>query len=417
MFISVLRFVLNGWVYTQYILPQFYFTYYGFGWVHPLPGWGMYLVFALMALAALGIMFGARYRLSAGAFFLLWTYVELLDKTNYLNHYYFVTLMSFLLIWVPAHGDLSWDAKRNATIRRKEVPAWTVDIFKWQLAIVYFFAGVAKLNADWLLHALPLKIWLPAQSHLPIIGPVFKYVGVAYLFSLFGAFYDLTIPFFLYWKKTRAWAYVAVVLFHVFTAMLFQIGMFPYIMVLSTLIFFSPEFHQKLQGPFQKWMGERQVSGNAAKPIVSGLTKALLSFYFLLQVLIPMRYLLYPGNLFWNEEGYRFSWRVMLMEKAGYAQFVVTDRATGKQSYVTNEDYLTPVQIKMMATQPDMLVQFAHYLAQQYKAKGIQNPVVQVQSRVILNGRGGQSLVDPQCNLAEQQNSWAHKSWIKPLQE
>ena len=104
--------------------------------------------------------------------------------------------------------------------------------------MVYFFAGVAKLNFDWLIEAQPLKIWLPAQSHLPMIGPFLEMEVTAYFFSWFGAIYDLTIPFLLLMNRTRPWAYAAVVVFHVMTRILFPIGMFPFIMIGATLIFF-----------------------------------------------------------------------------------------------------------------------------------------------------------------------------------
>src|SRR5690606_5724759 len=85
-----------------------------------------------------------------------------------------------------------------------------------------------------------------------------------------------------------------------------------------------------------------------------------LTIYFLVQITFPFRYLAYPGKLFWTEEGYRFSWRVMLMEKAGYAIFHITDPESGRSWEANNYDFLTPNQEKMMATQPDMILQFAH---------------------------------------------------------
>ena len=42
--------------------------------------------------------------------------------------------------------------------------------------MVYVFAGLAKLNADWLLDAQPLRIWLAARSDLPIVGPLLAQV-------------------------------------------------------------------------------------------------------------------------------------------------------------------------------------------------------------------------------------------------
>ena len=68
--------------------------------------------------------------------------------------------------------------------------------------------------------------------------------------------------------------------------------------------------------------------------------------FFMLQLVIPFRYLFYPGELFWTEEGYRFSWRVMLMEKSGYAQFKIVDQESGRWFYVDNTDFYNSVSRK-----------------------------------------------------------------------
>ena len=97
--------------------------------------------------------------------------------------------------------------------KRGKIPVWSINLLKLQLGIVYFFAGIAKLNYDWLIKAMPLKLWLPAHTSKPIIGFLFKNTAVAYVFSWFGALYDLLIPFLLLSKKTRSLAYVAVIVF------------------------------------------------------------------------------------------------------------------------------------------------------------------------------------------------------------
>ncbi len=421
MMISIIRFVWNGWVYDQYIEPQFYFSYYGFEWIKPLPPTVVYLLFGIMGIAAFMIMIGAYYRVFTLLFFLSFTYVELIDKTNYLNHYYFVSLVSFLLIWVPANRKFSIDILRKPNLKLEVVPAWTINIFKLQLAIVYFYAGVAKINSDWLFKALPLKIWLPANSHLPIIGNIMKANWVAYAFSWFGAIYDLSIPVFLILKKTRPYAYAAVIFFHLMTWLLFPIGMFPFIMILVTLIFFSAKFHEQLISVLSRFIRSlglhRQPTNNP--PIgtlkTSNFKMGLMAIFVIIQLLLPWRYLLYPGNLFWTEEGYRFSWRVMLMEKAGYTIFTIKDPATGRTGQAYANDYLTPNQEKMMATQPDMILQFSHFLADKYKAQGVANPIITVDAFATLNGTGSKLLIDNQVDLTKITEGFKSKTWILPF--
>jgi len=160
MLISLTRFALLGWIEKLYIAPDFFFSYIGFSWVQPL-GVYTYLIFVICGISTIGIITGYRYRLSIVTFFLSFTYIELMDKTTYLNHYYFISVMAFLMMWLPMHRYYSVDAHRNKNLRVQYVPRWTVDSIKLILGIVYFYAGLAKINYDWLMNALPLKIWLP----------------------------------------------------------------------------------------------------------------------------------------------------------------------------------------------------------------------------------------------------------------
>ena len=399
LFISTLRFIAKGWVRDFYITPTYHFPFYGFEWLHPLGPTGMYTVYGLMALAALCISIGAFYRVATVLFFCCFVYAELLDKTYYLNHYYLVTLISFLLMVTPAHRRWSVDVLLRPALRTDQVPSWTILIFKYQLCIIYFCAGLSKLTTDWLLHAEPLRIWLPAKASTPLIGPLLRQEWAAYFFSWAGALFDLSIPFLLMIRRTRYVGYVLVVIFHALTAVLFQIGMFPYLMMSATLIFFFDG------------------AAVAERPVkeMSWFGWGLLGLYFLLQVVTPFRFLLYPGDLLWTEEGYRFSWRVMLMEKGGTTFFFVKNPDTGRKFEVNNRSFLTAYQERMMETQPDMMLQYAHILAHYYKEHGVARPAVTVQSYVTLNGSGSRLFVDSTVNLAAQEESWwGHKEWVLP---
>jgi Vitamin K-dependent gamma-carboxylase len=423
MFISTIRFILKGWVYDFYVAPKFYFPFYGFEWVKPLPEAGMYFVFALMVIASLFILAGFFYRIAITTFFICFVYVELIDKTYYLNHYYVVSIITFLLLLVPAHRYFSIDVIRKPSIKVTQVPSWMINIFKWQLCVIYFCAGLSKLNYDWMVQAMPLKLWLPANESLPLIGPLLTQTWVAYLFSWFGAIFDLSISFVLLNRSTRKIAYIFVVIFHVFTGWLFKIGMFPYIMIFITVIFFSEDFHLKLITWLRSIFNKRslQIEDVPAvltfSPVKKKILYTVLSVYILLQIVLPIRFLFYPGTLFWTEEGYRFSWRVMLMEKGGAAFFYVKDPQTGRRGEVINELYLTPLQEKMMETQPDMMLQYAHYLSDTYKKMGIKDPIVTVESYVTLNGSSNQLYIDSTIDLSKEKENFLPKKWILPFKK
>ncbi|MBV7530879.1 HTTM domain-containing protein [Chitinophaga sp. sic0106] len=411
MFGSLLRFVLRGWIDTLYIQPAYHFTYWGFEWVQPLGATGMYILFGMILLSTLLITLGLFYRLATIVFFLGFTYVELIDVTTYLNHYYFISLVAFILIWLPANRRYAVDTLLWPFLRRDKVPAWTIGILRFQLAIVYVYAGLAKINSDWLLQAEPMKTWLPARSHLPLVGPLMYKPWVAYVFSWFGCLYDCFIVFFLLNRRTRPWAYAVVVGFHVATAIFFPgIGMFPYVMIAATLIFFSGDFHERLL-PGYKNAG---TNGKAYTFSYPRVMQTVVVLYMIIQLLLPLRFLLYPDRLFWNEEGYRFSWRVMLMEKAGTAYFTVKEAGHQRATTINNAAYLTPLQEKMMSTQPDMILKYAHYLRQDFTKKGWKSPEVYAEIYVALNGQRSRLFIDSSTNLAAQPLSWRHYKWILP---
>lgn len=416
LFASTIRFWLKGWIEELYIKPTFYFSYYGFDFVKPLGNF-TYLLFFICAAAALCVALGYKYRIAIIALFVSFTYIELIDKATYLNHYYFVSMICFLLIFLPANVSFSIDALKNKKLQADQIPVWCIDAVKLFVCFLYIFAGIAKINSDWLLNAMPLKIWLPARNDLPVIGYIFNYSWVAYAFSWIGCIYDLCIPFLLWNKHTRPGAYILVIIFHTLTSILFPIGMFPYIMIVTACIFFDAGWHQKCINHLKSLFGAKQ---QVFTPLETKLewntlqqhfVKGIFFVFFAIQLLFPFRYIFYPGNLFWTEEGYRFSWRVMLMEKAGYAQFTVTDDS-GKYITVNNNDFLTVLQEKMMSTQPDMMLQYAHHLASHYTKQGFKNPKVYAETYVALNGRLGKPLIDSKTDLASESDSFKHKSWI-----
>lgn len=414
------RFMALGWIEDHYVRPAFHFRYFGFEWVPVLPAEALYAVHVLLILSALFVTLGLFYRLAAILQFVLFTYTELIDLTYYLNHYYFISLAALLLILVPANRYLALDVVLKPGTFRNRVPAWSVNIFRLQLAIVYIYAGLAKINHDWLIEALPLKIWLPAGDKIPLLGPLFAWEYAPHLFSWIGMIYDTTIIFWLMWAPSRPWAYASVIVFHLLTGILFQIGVFPVIMVGATLIFFSDSFHQRLHTwlakvfhrPQLKYLNQTDHINWQPHSPAAKATGAFLTVYFMVQLLFPWRYLLYPGNMFWTEQGYRFGWRVMLMEKAGTATFYVRDSRTGKEGQVFNEEFLNPHQEKQMAMQPDMILQYAHHLGRHYEKSGVHKPMVRAEVFVTLNGRPGRLLIDPNLDLMTVKDGWAHKTWI-----
>ncbi len=458
---SHLRFQILGWVADHFSGSKFYFKYYGFEWVQVAPLPVMYALNFLLVVVAFCIALGYQYRLAVAIHFVVFSYFQLCDLTYYLNHYYFILLVNLILFFVPANVSFSshlnfknffipknykkscfenknnlekrpkdhkkihkhYDTEKKVffiSISQKKIPTWAYLLIKFMICVVYFYAGIAKINYDWLIEALPLRIWLPAHQHLPLIGFLFGWTITAYVFSWFGMLYDTNIPFFLWNQKTAPYAYIFVVVFHLGTALLFQIGIFPLIMIVLTTYFFPTTVHEKilayLESSISRLSPETIVyipeEFENKKYSLNFFSASVLGLFVVFQLLFPFRYLLYKGNLFWTEEGYRFSWRVMLVEKSGSATFYVQDPQTGREGIVENSFFLKPHQEKQMSFQPDMIVQFGRFLSHYYSKPGYPPPRVRVEAYVTLNGRKSRLLIQPDIDISKLRDGWGAKKWI-----
>ncbi|HEX5036900.1 MAG TPA: HTTM domain-containing protein [bacterium] len=400
MFAAVVRFAAKGWIREFYIEPTYFFTYEGFSWIHPWPVWGMYAHFVLLGVLALMIAAGVYYRAAVVLFFLGFTYAELIDKSTYLNHYYLVSVLAFLMALLPLDERFVWNPFRRHLPERLAAPAWVLYALRLQLGLVYFYAAVAKIHGDWLLRGLPLKFWLAARADLPVIGPWIAMPAAALAFSWFGFLFDLTVPFFLLNRKTRTYAFAVVVIFHAMTAVLFRIGMFPWIMIATATVFLSPDWPTKLFSRFAR--RERRSDRVESSPRRYGWVFATaVALHLIVQVLLPLRHWLYPGDVLWGEEGFRFSWRVMLTEKDGSVSYEVSDPLSGRRWEIDPKDYLKSYQLKQMSTQPDMIRQLARRIAEDFEAQGYPDVEVRANAMASLNGREVKPLIDPNLILAK----------------
>lgn len=391
MAIAAVRYWANGWIETQLTDPVVRFPWPGLEWIRPLPGLGTHALFAVMIAAALLIAADRLPRLGAAVFGLCFTWVELIDRSNYLNHYYLVSLLAALLAALPTG---------------RTVPIGAYHLLRIQLAIVWLYAGLAKLNPDWLLRAQPLATWLPTHADWPIVGPLLAAPATAYAFSWTGAAFDLSIPFLLAWRRTRRPALAIAVGFHLAVWALFPIGVFSPLMIAGCTLFCAPDWPRRLPR-----IGAARSPG-AARPIARPALIAA-ALWIAIQLLVPLRFALYPGSVNWTEQGFRFAWRVMLVAKTGRVEFRVTtgqgpERATTVVRRLTD---LTPLQAQMMATQPDLIHAYALHLARRADHPHVE---VRADAFVAYDGRPAARLIDPDFDLASLPESCAPMPFIAP---
>ena len=425
------RYFTHGWIARYYIEPALNFTYYGFSWVKPWPGLGMYIHFFVLGLAAACVMMGFLYRISAPILFLAFTYFFLLDQTRYLNHFYLVCLISFLMCFLPAERAFSVDALLRPKIRSDIVPAWTLWLLRVQIGIPYFYGGIAKLNSDWIYGGEPMRIWLSPLARAPKFGHIFAADWLVHSFVIGGLLIDLLVVPLLLWRRTRLFAFAAAVLFNIINAAIFEIGIFPWLMLGALLIYFPPDLARRFARAFmstgeelpgadppQNSVTVKTIAAGSSRPSLFATQKlvaGLLAAYLAVQLLLPLRHYLYPGNVSWTEEGHNFAWHMKLRTKSGEAVFSVTHPRSGQAWAIKPEDYLKSHQVQKMTTKPDLLLHFAHYLAEEKRREGYDNVEVRARVMVSLNGRQPQLLIDPNVDLTKEAVGLLPARWIVPL--
>jgi vitamin K-dependent gamma-carboxylase len=416
---EVLRYFEHDWISSYWIKPTFFFTYYGFDWVRPWPGDLMYVHFIGLGVLSICILIGFKYRICTTLFFLGFTYMFLLEESRYLNHFYLIIWISFLMIFLPANRSFSIDALRKPIIKTKNVWAWSLWLLRAQIGIVYFFGGIAKVNSDWF-RGEPMRMWLQQRTDFPILGEFFSQEWMVYSLTYGSFLLDLLIIPFLLWKKSRWPAFGLITIFHIMNDQLFSIGIFPWFMIFATLLFFSPNWPRRLFYLFRKIKDQTPIS--YTNPNDKEKTKKIIIVLFLsfliIQSAIPLRHHFYPGEVSWTEEGHNFSWHMKLRDKdVYYLKFYATDFKTGETWEVDPLDDLSKRQFNKMSTRPDMILQYAHHISDKLQDIGYEQIEVRVEALVSLNGREPQLLIDPSVDLASQPLTLPPKPWIMHLNE
>ena len=431
--------------FVNYLEPsEFYNTYDFFHWIHLMPRYWLDVFFYGAIGSCILFALGIHYRLNAMLTFLSWTYIFLVDKGHYNNHFYLVSIFLFFFCIVDADR---WGAV--STKEERTVPYWQVLIFRWQIAIVYFYGGIAKLHYDWLA-GFPMQYWLvDASTFYPTsLQPLMRSTEMAYFISYAGLVFDLTIAFFLLSKRWRRWALLPVVAFHTMNDFTWSIGDFPTIMLASTPIFFAPNWAEKLYEHYHKnqlikavlaiglmlgigyglfisdlFKGTNlyiklisypilvhlffrgngfQELSDRNKTIFSPKKASLifLSIWFAFQLTLPFRHFLYKGDPSWTGEGHLFAWRMMLIDTVDAWRMKVVVPETGEELPIALDQYINYRQYRKMRRTPKSFLRFAHFIRDRVQEGGVQNPIIKMEVWKSVNNRAPQLVNDTTLNYA-----------------
>ena len=403
--------LLNGWVKDKYVDTQYNFTFIGFDWLNVLHGSHMYAYYFIMGLLALGIAAGFLYRISSIFFAILWTLIYLSDKSHYNNHFYLMLLLSWLMTCMPANKRFSADVKCKIVQPIDYCFRWQTHLFIFQVVVVYFFAATAKMNSDWL-HAIPVTTWLYQRTGLPLIGHYLRNPLMPWFVAYGGLFFDLFIIPALLYRRTRLFAFILSVFFHSFNSYVFSIGTFPFLALSLNVFFFSDQLLEKIVGK-KVWENKNEDENTGRQPYgSSGWVNGLLGIYVFMQIFLPLRHWLIPGDVNWTEEGHRHSWRMMVRSKTGTSMFKIVDKKNDSIWYLPPAVFFDSSHLIEIAVLPDFTWQAAKHIEELYK-KNNQSVAIYSINQVSLNYRHTGLFIDTTIDLTHTKwNYFGHNGWI-----
>lgn len=394
--------IFTGWVKENLVAPQFTFNFIGFDFLQPLLGNGMYLYFAIMGVLGLFIMLGFKYRFGAIAFTILWAGAYFLQKTSYNNHYYLLLIISFMMIFFPANKNFSLDTKLGYTKREFLMPNYIRLYFILQITMVYVFAAIAKIYPDWL-EGTFVKILLENSTKNELLKSIFIQKWFQFFITYSGIFFDLLIVPLLLFRKTRFIAIIASLIFHLFNAILLQIGIFPFFALSFVLFFYEPKTIQ------QFFFKNKLIDSKEYLQPKKNYLYPFIIIILVIQFVLPIRHYFIKGDVLWTEEGHRLSWRMMLRARNGFITINIKNNSTNTSETRLFND-LTLQQAHQLATKPDFIWQYCQKIKKEYKNTPIS---IYIDCKNSINRKPYQTLINPTYDMAKAQwNYFTHNEWL-----
>ena len=399
------------------------FTYDLFHWVHPFPAGIMTAIPVILIFCGVLIMINKFRKIAIGTFCILFSYLFLLEKSYYNNHFYLMILLSFLFLF--------YTPNKNKGEKKTWIPNWFLLLLQFQVVIVYFYGGLAKISYDWMVRMQPIGQFLQNSERSSALPSLNSSSLALYILTYGGFLFDITIGFFLLNKRTRNKAIVLCVCFHMLNFLLFNfgsggdIGIFPFLMMGTCILFADPETVRRKLSSLIPSLKETAKKKQIA-PVVNALNpksnkKLVMIFFFSyigIQILFPLRHLMYSGNTSWTFRGGRFAWRMKVHTKSSKIKFYYQLDQNDTLRFANINSLINTTQESEMGEDPSTLLQLADYLGNDLKKNGYNNAVIKVSDKVSLNNRPFQFIMDSTANLLTlTHNLIESDKWILPLKD
>ena len=408
-----------GWLTGFYVERDILFPYFGLE-VPPLPAPWLHWLWAACGVCCLLVALGAFYRLAIWGFNAIFIYFFLLDQALYLNHFYMIALFGLLLGFTDAHRLWSVDRRLGRIAGARLVPRWNLLILQFQVEVILIYAGLAKLEIDWL-RGEPLRTWMLERTWSPFSDAVRDPLGHARrarsghpaacrrraAAALVADARSRVPPLLRLPRRQRA------PLQHRRLPLDDDRGDDDPVRCRLALGAGAPGREGRdaaARAPRRR--PDRRASlrfaGGPAPPDDAGAAAfrplgpaalGALALYALAQLWLPVRDGVFEGHVGWTEEGQKFSWRMMLYSAAGEGRFLVVS-PDGSARVVDHRAHLDPVQAYIVFTKPEALLHYVGWLKERHSGTGAGAVRIYADVGKSVNGKPWRRLVDPDTDLA-----------------
>lgn len=389
----------------------------------------MCMIYFIMWIGAFGIMLGAFFKISCVLFLLPYWYIFILDKTAWNNHSYLYGVLAVLFLATDSHYTWSFDAWRGKVKMNSDIPLWHYAVMRFQMFILYFYAGLKKTELDWLSgHSMqqlsrhwvfhPWKFFFtPEQIDLWVV-------------HVFGFLLDLTAGFWLYFDYTRSTCFFFLTCFHVMNSQLFYIGMFPFVCLATMHLFCSPDWPKKFLMKFDRLKHFIYVKNennteciykeeNNESPACitrrQSWSVILILTHVVLQMFIPYSHFITKGYNNWTNGLYGYSWDMMVHTwDTSLVTVKVVDLKKNETIFIDPDAWTRNSKWQRHA---DMVVQYGGCVSRNLeKLDKLKNISVYFDVWVSLNKRFHQRMFNPDVDLLKAEWSPFRKTpWLMPL--
>eukprot|EP00210_Caulerpa_lentillifera_P004769 g4553.t1 len=431
-------------MFQLFLSSAYTFPYPGVSWIHPVAPFlgNLLLVICFLSSVALGV--GFMTRVASIVNFLVFGYLFHLCQSNYNNHYVLMCHINFVGCFINWNTWGSVDAyfrKKKAKTKTLDctIPYWHLLLMQLLFCVPYFFGGIAKMNHDWLFRSQPLIDWFSRKE-----GFFYRQWWFTWFISWSGMCYDLSISFLLMYPPTRyIMGFPGAIFFNFCNKLMFNIGVFPFAMIASLVLFLSPDWPHQLWEILINNSDSRAGNGAAKEEKIEPSDdedkykekkqKTWHKWYVLIFVcsfltfhsIYPLRhFFLFKGNPSWTEEGHIGAWHMKLRSKHGTV-ILEMEEMDGRITHLLPrfDPYVTSHQKSKVLSRPYVLLHYIGRLQTFFEEANRPLKAVRIQSCLSLNVNPHKELFVPTANILEYVGKYemvtttAIGKWMYPFEE